>query len=222
MIPKIYQSLKNDTVRTTDSVLKNTIKGNYIAMNNHVCQTIPAQAGGFSNLFDRIGANSFSVTEFKEKIWVRFSTAPDYILKRIRETPGSWNVDQGEGGSRDGHKEWCGMCCETGESLFTYIHKRRLAEARFMGLITQNPRLNCSAIRTACWGYDLQIQMGNGPTVRNWSYSDDHPGSYSDEAWTSSEEVAPGVYLEKRHACMGRTGAWLIIGPVPENLPIAA
>lgn len=59
------------------------------------------------------------------------------------------------------------------------------------------------------------------PALTNWTFSDDHPGIYTDEAWTASEEVAPGVWYERKHACLGQTRNWFtVIGQPPQpNTP---
>lgn len=183
-----------------------------------VTQTVPVTTQGFAKTLDRAGQAAKDMKEFHQNVWVRFRNAPDYILKKLRGTPGTWNTLE----ARDGNPSWCGMRRATGESLVQYIYDRRIAENRFAAIIAAYPRCNCAEVRKACWNFNLAVRNGDGPTVQNWTYSDTHPGVYSDEAWTSSKEVAPGVHLEMSHACLGRTRAWVIIAPIPEKSGIEA
>ena len=180
-----------------------------------VTQTLPAQQGGFATLLDRVGRASDSLDSFKESVWARFASAPDYILRKLRHTAGTWNEET----ARDGNLEWCGMCALSGEDMEEYVRRRRVAERRFATLCARSERLRLETLRQSCFHREVEVVVGDGPTVENWSYSDDHPGSYSDEAWTSSREIAPGVWLEKRHACLGTTRAWVILSAgVCQNL----
>ena len=55
------------------------------------------------------------------------------------------------------------------------------------------------------------IKVGHAPTIENWSFEDDHPGEYTDSAWSSSSEVEPGVWFEARHGINSGTRRWTIV-----------
>ena len=55
------------------------------------------------------------------------------------------------------------------------------------------------------------IKVGHAPTIENWSFEDDHPGEYTDSAWSSSSEVEPGVWFEARHGINSGTRRWTVI-----------
>ena len=59
-----------------------------------------------------------------------------------------------------------------------------------------------------------EVMIADGPQTTNWDFADDHPGEYTDSAWTASKEIHEGVWSEARHACMGRTRRWTVIRPV--------
>lgn len=178
--------------------------------------------GGFVVLLDRIGKTCVQkdtgswvkdhnevLMDFEEAVWVRFQNAPDYVLKKLRLTPGSWNTDT----NREGDDTWCGMNCLSGEGLERYIRERRAMETRYAELVAQEPRLACAAVKAACWK-KLTLVRGTGPTTENWSYSDDHPGVYTDEASSWSREIAPSLWLEGRHSCGGPTRHWVVVAPL--------
>lgn len=175
-----------------------------------VTQTLPAQSGKFAVTLDRMGAASETLNEFVAAAWVRFGNAPDYVLRKLAQTPGTWNTPEG----REGNPQWCGMCAESGESLATYVRARRIWEADMARLASIDPRLAGERVwQTVKRHRDVQVVRGDGPTTTNWSFMDGRDGEYTDCAWSSSEEIAPGIWLEKKHACMGRTRAWFVIAP---------
>jgi hypothetical protein len=136
----------------------------------------------------------------------RFKNAPEWVLNRIEACLSrmgyiNWGTDQ-----LDYPADWVRM-----------VRDQIAAEKAATEFQREHPDCPIGYNRLVQAALRGPIKIGDGPTVKNWDYADDHPGEYVDSAWSSSKEVQPGVWFEARHGLNSGTRRWTII-----NLEAAA
>jgi hypothetical protein len=190
--------------------MNSLLKNNHVSAFSTALNAIPAAADIPSSARASL-LQCASTAEFE----VRFWNAPNWVLERIdsalRKIP-HVRVAVDEENYRHA---WMYPDCWVRE-----LREMQAADKAARQFAADHPfearRLPFKDLRAAFKRGEVII--ADGPQTTNWDFADDHPGEYTDSAWTSSKEIHEGVWSEARHACMGRTRRWTVIRPV---LPLA-
>lgn len=130
----------------------------------------------------------------------RFKNAPEWVLNRIEVCLSQMGFINSETDQPDYPPNWVRM-----------VRDQVAAEKTATEFQREHPSCHVGYNRLVEYALRGPIKIGNGPTVENWDFADDHPGQYTDSAWSSSKEVQPGVWFEARHGLNSGTHRWTVI-----------
>ncbi|MDQ5945501.1 MAG: hypothetical protein QG619_923 [Pseudomonadota bacterium] len=130
----------------------------------------------------------------------RFKNAPEWVLVRIEACL-----------SQMGYINWATDKIDYPPSWVRQVREQKAAEKAAAEFQREHPSCPVGYNRLVEAALRGPIKIGDGPTVENWDFADQHPGNYTDSAWSSSKEVQPGVWAEARHGINSGTHRWTII-----------
>lgn len=141
----------------------------------------------------------------QDEFCARFWGAPDWILDRLAAV--LWNANV-SADNPDGSRLFIWPCTWVGA-----LRKLKAADKEAKTFAAEHP---VEAARFPAFE-DLRaafvrgkVEIGDGPKTINWDYEDDHPGEYTDSAYTRSAQPFPGVWRELKHGLNG-TRKWTIV-----------